>query len=226
MAVETLLVFDMDGVLVDVTESYRQSIIETTRHFTGMEITNRDIQAMKNRGAANNDWDLTLELVRQRGFSPAREEVISAFQKIYLGENNTGLISREKWLPSDGLLGRLANRFHLALFTGRERWEALFTLSKFAPSILFDPVVGMEDVEKEKPHPEGLLKIVHSVAPRRTFYIGDTMDDCRAARAAEVSFIGVAGAGAPLRDDLVRLFLAEGATAVISDINELERILE
>ncbi len=31
----TVLVFDMDGVLVDVTESYRETIQRTVEHFTG-----------------------------------------------------------------------------------------------------------------------------------------------------------------------------------------------
>jgi HAD superfamily phosphatase len=220
-----LLIFDMDGVLVDVTESYRETIRETVRQFTGVPITHTEIQAAKNRGGSNNDWELTLELVRERGASPTREEVIAAFQLVYLGKNNTGLISRERWLPREQFLERLAQRFHFALFTGRERWEAQFTLSKFAPSILFDPLVGMEDVEFEKPHPEGILKILDHLKPSETFYVGDVMDDCMAARAASVPFIGVVSPGNPLGVELEALFRAQGAMAVVTDINELEQIL-
>ena len=225
MGTRSLLIFDMDGVLVDVRESYRQTIIEAVKHFAGAVVTHKEIQAAKNRGGSNNDWDLTLELVRERGGAPAREKVIEVFQRIYLGENCNGLISRERWLPQDHLLQRLAQRFRLALFTGRERWEALFTLSKFAPGVVFDPVVGMEDVQQEKPHPEGLLKIMEQVQPEQVFYIGDVMDDCRAARAAAVPFIGVVSPENPLRGDLERLFRQEGARAILSDINELEQVL-
>ena len=222
---QRLLILDMDGVLVDVTESYRQTIIEAVKHFTGVEVTHTEIQAAKNRGGSNNDWDLTLEMVRERGGSPAREDVIAAFQRIYLGENNSGLIARERWLPRDGLLERLSQRFRLALFTGRERWEAEFTLSKFAPGVVFDPIVGMEDVQFEKPHPEGLLKIVNQVKPEEVYYIGDVMDDCRAARAAGVPFIGIVHPQNPLAADLEKLFWQEGARAVVFDINEVERVL-
>ena len=45
-----LIVFDMDGVLVDVSESYRAAIQATVRHFTGVEPTNDDVQSWKNRG--------------------------------------------------------------------------------------------------------------------------------------------------------------------------------
>ena len=83
----------------------------------------------------------------------------------------------------------------------------------------------MEDVQFEKPHPEGLLKIVEQVKPAEVFYIGDVMDDCRAARAATVPFIGVVHSQNPLRAELEKLFQQEGARVVISDINELERVL-
>ncbi len=36
-----LIVFDMDGVLVDVTESYRETIVRTVEHFTGRTISRR-----------------------------------------------------------------------------------------------------------------------------------------------------------------------------------------
>ena len=222
---QSLLIFDMDGVLVDVTESYRETIRETVRQFTDVAITHTEIQAAKNRGGSNNDWDLSLELIRERGASPAREDVIAAFQRVYLGESNNGLISRERWLPGEQLLERLAQRFRFALFTGRERWEAQFTLSKFAPGICFDPLVGMEDVEFEKPHPEGLLKILDHLKPEELFYVGDVMDDCLAARAASVPFIGVVPAENPLAVELEALFRKQGAMAVISDVNELERVL-
>jgi HAD superfamily phosphatase len=227
---QSLLIFDMDGVLVDVTESYRETIRETVRQFTDVAITHTEIQAAKNRGGSNNDWDLSLELIRERGASPAREEVIAAFQRVYLGESglgesNTGLIARERWLPREQLLERLALRFRFALFTGRERWEAQFTLSKFAPGICFDPLVGMEDVEFEKPHPEGLLKILEHHKPEELFYVGDVMDDCLAARAASVPFIGVVSPENPLAVELEALFRKQGAMAVVSDINELEQVL-
>jgi HAD superfamily phosphatase len=220
-----LLVFDMDGVLVDVTESYRETISETVKVFTGTGISNTDIQALKNRGSSNNDWDLTLEIVESRGVHPAKEKVIAAFQRIYLGDNNTGLIARERWLARNGLFERLAQTFRFAMFTGRERWEAAFTLNKFAPGVAFDPIIGMEDVTLEKPNPEGLLKIIEHHRPEQVFYIGDVMDDCRAAQAAGVKFIGVVAAENPLKDDLEAIFRREGALAVVSSINELESVL-
>ena len=35
MVAPDIIVFDMDGVLVEVGESYREAIRETVKHFTG-----------------------------------------------------------------------------------------------------------------------------------------------------------------------------------------------
>ena len=74
------------------------------------------------------------------------------------------------------------------------RVYALLCLDRFAPELVFEPIVGMYDVEKHKPDPDGLLRIVgQTVSPANSvFYIGDTVDDARAARAARVPFIGIA----------------------------------
>ncbi len=39
-----MLVFDMDGVLVDVNESYREAIAQTVEHFTGSKPSREQIQ--------------------------------------------------------------------------------------------------------------------------------------------------------------------------------------
>ena len=225
MTSSRLIIFDMDGVLVDVTDSYRSAIIASVKEICGAEISQADIQRYKNRGNSNNDWDLTLEIAREHGSAISRDEVITIFQRIYLGENCTGMISRERWLPRPGLLERLAAKFRFALFTGRESWEAKFTLGKFVPQMTFDPIIGMHEVSREKPDPEGMLKIVSQVQPSEVFYIGDVMDDFRAARAAGVPFIGVVKTGSGLRDELGEWFREQGARAGISDVNELESVL-
>jgi HAD superfamily phosphatase len=222
--VKDLIVFDMDGVLVDVSESYRAAIQTTVSHFTGVEPTSDEVQAWKNRGGFNDDWKLSHRMIQEHGEEVAFEDVVARFQKIFLGENRDGLILRERWLAKEGLLDRLAENHTLAIFTGRLGWEAQITLDRFAQKI-FDPVVGVDHVTYPKPHPEGLHKIRAKVSHRKVWYLGDTVDDARAARAAEVPFIGIAAPGAPRHEELVQLLREEGAVAVIDDINSLEDAL-
>jgi HAD superfamily phosphatase len=217
-----LLVFDMDGVLVDVTDSYREAITQTVGHFTKLEITNQQIQDYKNQGGWNDDWRLSHHIVTQAGIDIPFEEVKAYFQSIFLGES--GLIMREQWVARPGTLEKLNERFHFALFTGRPRREAEFTLKRFAPQMRFDPIVGMYDVDNHKPAPDGLLRILADHSPAPLFYVGDTVDDARCAKAAGVPFIGIAAPSNPRYLDLVFLFHAENAHAIVDDINYLEEV--
>jgi HAD superfamily phosphatase len=219
--VKDLLIFDMDGVLVDVTESYRTAIQLTVKHFTGNKPSREEIQDWKNRGGWNDDWQLSTRMIKERGGSTPYDEVVDHFQKLFHGDGTNGLILREQWMASNGLFDRLAQAHHLAVFTGRLRWEANVTLNRFLPN-RFDPVIGADDVTRTKPDPEGINKIRSSVPHGKSWYIGDTVDDARASRNAGVPFIGIAARTNPRYSDLAWLLRTEGAIAVLDDINSLE----
>jgi HAD superfamily phosphatase len=222
---EALVVFDMDGVLVDVTESYRETIVRTVEHFSGVTLTHPQIQDYKNQGGFNDDWNLSHHVITQHGVGVELQPVVDYFQGVFHGNGSDGLILRERWIAKEGLFDRLGARFDFAIFTGRMRWEAQVTLKRFAPSLRFDPFVGLEDVTALKPAPEGLLKIAEAAGGRKMWYIGDTVDDAQSAGAAGVPFIGIASPNSPRRADLVAIFQAENAVAVLDDINQLESVL-
>ncbi|WP_338727076.1 TIGR01548 family HAD-type hydrolase [Haladaptatus sp. DJG-WS-42] len=58
MRVDTV-VLDIDGVLVDVADSYRRAIVESVEAVYGKTINKSDIQLFKDAGGFNNDWQLT-----------------------------------------------------------------------------------------------------------------------------------------------------------------------
>ncbi|HXE13235.1 MAG TPA: hypothetical protein VN633_14005, partial [Bryobacteraceae bacterium] len=53
------------------------------------------------------------------------------------------------------------------------------------------------------------------------WYLGDTVDDARAAKGAGVPFIGIAAKDSPRYEELVEILTRSGAFTVLSDINEL-----
>jgi HAD superfamily phosphatase len=226
MTTRPIIVFDMDGVLVDVGESYRETIRHTVRHFTGREITRELIQDYKNAGGWNNDWALSQKIIADiAGLDIPYDTVVAVFQKIFFGANNDGLILRERWIPGDGLLSRLGERFDFGIFTGRLRYEAQFTIDRFAPEVQWAAIVADDDVSNSKPAPDGLLAIGSLRPESRLWYIGDTVDDARSARAAGVPFIGIAHHDNPRHADLVGLLNSENAVAVLDNINELETVI-
>jgi HAD superfamily hydrolase (TIGR01548 family) len=212
-----MLVFDMDGVLVEVSESYRETLVLTVKHFTDQTITRDSIQEYKNQGGWNNDWLLSQKICRDLGVEIPYDAIVEYFNYLFLDQ---GMIHRERWLPRDGLLDRLAEKFEFAIFTGRTTEEAEITLQREGLRDRF-LLVTANDVEREKPAPDGLLKIAALHPSKKLLYIGDTVDDARCAKAAYVPFIGVAAPRSPRRDELVELLQREGAIQVIEDINEI-----
>jgi HAD superfamily hydrolase (TIGR01548 family) len=224
-----MIVFDMDGVLVEVGDSYRETICQTVLHFTGKTITRDLVQEYKNRGGFNNDWLLSQVISRDLGVEIEYNTVVEKFNELFFGTVTDGvpdgLMARERWIPQAGLLEELSRRYALSIFTGRLREEAEMTLRRFAGEHRFHPLIGAADVVQGKPHPEGLLKIQAQHPGVELWYVGDTVDDARPAQAAGVPFIGVAAAQTPYRQRLLDLFEEHGAVAVVEDINQIPEVL-
>ena len=70
----------MDGVLADVTESYREAIVQTVEHFTGKRISRELIQDLKNQGGWNNDWALSQRIAADLGVEVAYDTVVGTIQ--------------------------------------------------------------------------------------------------------------------------------------------------
>ncbi|MFC4550627.1 MULTISPECIES: TIGR01548 family HAD-type hydrolase [Halorussus] len=67
------VVLDIDGVVVDVADSYRRAIVETVERVHGDTIEKPAIQRFKDAGGFNNDWELTdavalFVLAKREGF--------------------------------------------------------------------------------------------------------------------------------------------------------------
>jgi len=223
--VKDLLIFDMDGVLTEVSESYRECVVQCVLHFTGQRVSRDRIQEYKNQGGWNNDWDLSQKIAADFGVQVPHDAIVTNFNEFFLGTDGNGLILREQWFPKAGLLERLAGRFQLGIFTGRLQYEADISLGRFAPGFVFDPLVCADHVTRAKPAPDGLLDIAARHPGQRITYVGDTVDDARSAAGAGVPFIGIAAASGSRRDELVALFADANAIAVIEDINEIEGVL-
>jgi HAD superfamily hydrolase (TIGR01548 family) len=220
-----IVIFDLDGVLVDVRASYYRAVVETVRRFTGQRVAMGEIQRWKNRPGYNDDWKLTYDWIRSLGGRARYTQVKRAFQGLYRGRRFDGFITREKWLLERADLARLARRAELAIFTSRPRDEARHTLAKAGMDRYFRRLVALEDVARPKPNPEGLRKILRGRDPRAALYLGDNVDDALAARRAGIAFLAVL----PRRSRARRLcgprLAALGARAILGRAKEVERWL-
>jgi HAD superfamily phosphatase len=221
-----VLVFDIDGVLVEVTRSYREAIRETVLHFTGNLVSHDLIQDFKDAGGWNNDWLLSHRLITDRGKKIDYADVVDYFNQVFLGENHDGLIRFEEWVPSPGFFERLSERARLAIFTGRAKFEADVTLGRHAKGVRFEPLITDDSVSNPKPAPDGLLLIQSQYPGKTLWYLGDTVDDARSAHSANIPFIGVSMRHNPRHQEIAGALKELGAFTVLSDVNQLEALVE
>jgi histidinol-phosphate aminotransferase len=215
-----LIIFDIDGVLVDESQTYRKAIRCTYQYFAGKEISFEKIQEYKNKGGFNNDWKLTRHLLKLENINITMDEVINKFQEYYFNDGK-GFIAEETLLVNKELIKNLARKYKLAVFTGRPRSEALYILSKEGIKNCFDIIISMDDVPqgKGKPDPWGLEEICNKLGTRNAIYIGDMPDDIEASEAANLDSAGIL----PPQDkseSLAQLLISKGAISVYDNASE------
>lgn len=220
------LLLDMDGVLADVSGSYRAAIVATAASF-GVTLSAADIAAAKQAGNANNDWVLTQRLLATRGVTASLESVTQRFQSLYLGTPDApGLRERESLIPAVNVIRELAARLPIAIVTGRPCAEAAWFLERSGLADVCRVRVCMEDAPA-KPSPEPVLRALRELDVPSAWMIGDTPDDCVSARRAGVIPLGVLSPG-DARDDApgtMQSLERAGAAAIIAGLNELLEML-
>ena len=220
------VIFDMDGVLVDATKSYRVAIADTFEYFTGVKVSQEKIQEVKNMGGYNNDWDLTEYLLRSVGSNIEREKIIEQFQKIYWADGK-GTINNEEILVDKEILNKLKTKYNMFIFTGRLKEEAEYTLNKLGIKDMFVDIITTSDIPegKGKPDPYGLELIKKKTLFDKIFYFGDTIDDIQSAENADVIPIGVLPPQ-DKKDFLKNKMYENGAVMVIDSLADINKVLE
>jgi HAD superfamily phosphatase len=221
-----ILIFDVDGVLVDVRGTYWRSALDTVRHLTGKRVTYAELHKWKAKPGNNDDWAMVSSWVTALGKPMNYEEARDAFSKFYWGTpGRPGNVKNEKHIVSPVQIERWATRYELNLFTGRTRQEFTYTFARWPATKKFRMVVTMDDVANIKPSPEGLYKILGKRDPATALYLGDNIDDALAARDAGVPFLAIIAPGEHGYRERSKRFRVLGALALLPRATDLRRWL-
>jgi HAD superfamily hydrolase (TIGR01548 family) len=217
-----IIIFDVDGVLVDTRGSFQKTALETVRFFTGKKATYSELHRWNNLPGYNDDWKLSTAWVRSLGKNFEYDEVKQKFVELYWGKNGNGNVQRERWLLPRPTLRRLAERAELGIFTGRVWKELDYTLDRNRVREFFKTIITVQEVKLGKPDPEGLFHILNGRNRNGAIYIGDNVDDALAAQSAKMPFVGVLPlTGAERRYRAAKL-RELGALAILNRISDLE----
>lgn len=169
------LIFDLDGTLVHTRDVYPEAYNTVLEPYLGRPFPKEElvsIQAVSERRP-----------FEARVAEADRPEIKRQFAKAY-GESFDRLA--RPWGPWKDWLAPLAERVPLAVFTGKSRATAEYTLERMELSETFVAVVTEDDIENPKPSPDGLLLTCEklNIPPADILYLGDTCSDLRCCRAA------------------------------------------
>ncbi|MEP6745790.1 MAG: aminotransferase class I/II-fold pyridoxal phosphate-dependent enzyme [Gemmatimonadota bacterium] len=210
------ILFDMDGVLADVSQSYREAMRLTAAAF-GVTVTADEIRARKAGGNANNDWIVTTAMVNAAGVPATLESITTTFEQVYQGDGGTpGLRETERLIVPREWIAALAARYPLAIVTGRPRADAYRFLDRFGLRELFRAVVTLDDGPL-KPDPHPVVAAMRALQVSRAWMIGDTPDNVASARAAGALPIGVIPPGEPVSGAFSSATPPPGTEALAND---------
>lgn len=293
MPAATGVVFDVDGVLVDTSDSYRRTIRETVERVYDTTVDPEAVERFKEAGGFNDDWELTealaaYTLARREGYDVSVGQHTSAvaeagggldgsravlrgalddyervadrvvperlrrvFQRLYLGRqryhdlegdpgpveasaeigaDEGGYVDDERALVTPTTLSTVRERVPVGVFTGRPAAEAAIALDRVGLDLPDERVITMDDPLPGKPDPAALVTLADRLGVDGVVYVGDTVDDTRAARRADASdgrpylAVGVQTGGLDGERGR-RLFDEAGTDVVLDDVEAVPDLL-
>jgi HAD superfamily phosphatase len=170
------LIFDVDGVIIDVSHSYHYAIKNTAERFLGRGLNIDLVREIKFKKGINNDYLATLEVIKTFGGSAGLEEVIEAFNQEYekLKEMERLILSRDFFKKLRDL------EVPLGILTGRPRQDLKDAFDRFELWEFFDVVVDDDTIEQpnlRKPNPYALNFCMERMNLDFAVYVGDSLAD-------------------------------------------------
>ena len=184
-----LIVFDLDGVLVDACEWHRLALNEALKEVCDYAISLDDHYETFN----GIPTKVKLQILGDMGIVTKKQH-----KKIYdlKQENTIKLIKRKakNRIEKIEMLHSLKEQgYILACYTNSIRLTAELMLTKTGIVHLFDKIITNQDVTKSKPHPEGYIQLMehYGVSTNETLIIEDSDKGFEAARASKAKVVRV-----------------------------------
>ena len=170
------LIFDVDGVIIDVSHSYHYAIKNTAEMFLGRGLDINLVREIKFKKGINNDYLATLEVIKTFGGSASLEEVVEVFDQEYekLKEMEGLILSRDFFKKLRDL------KVPIGILTGRPRRDLKDAFDRFELWEFFDVVVDDDTIEQpslRKPNPYALNFCMEKMNLDFAVYVGDSLAD-------------------------------------------------
>jgi len=177
-----VILFDLDGTLIDSTEAILEGFDVAFKAFHKKTPNEEEIKRL---------IGLPLDIMFEKlGIKKNVWDYVEVYKKHYRKIST----KKTKLLPFAKEAVFEANQFaRLGIVTTKTARYSRELLEHFNLMKYFEVLIGRENVDNPKPHPEPILKAIHLMNAKKeaTFMIGDTCLDMVSAKEAGVKYIGV-----------------------------------
>jgi phosphoglycolate phosphatase len=178
-----VILFDLDGTLIDSTEAILEGFKVAFEAFGGKAPEDEDVKRL---------IGLPLDIMFAK--LGIEKEKVRDYVDTYKGHYRKISRQKTKLLPgAKEAVIKAAESARLGIVTTKTARYSKELLEHFGILDKFEVLVGREDVQNPKPHPEPVLKAVHlmNAVKEATWMIGDTCLDMVSAKEAGVNYVGV-----------------------------------
>jgi phosphoglycolate phosphatase len=184
MVMAKLIIFDLDGTLIDAYPAIEESFNYTMRQL-GYRV--QDSLTIR-RSVGHGDENLLRPFIRPKDLKRALA--------VYRRHHQKALLRGARLFPKvKTMLSRLKSRgYLLAVASNRPTKFSHILIRHLKIASCFDEVLCADKLETRKPHPEILRKIMRALccSPAQTIYVGDMAIDIQAGSRARVRTVAVA----------------------------------
>jgi pyrophosphatase PpaX len=188
-----VVLFDLDGTVVDSGGIILASMRHATRTVLGREIPEEELMAAVGGPALE---------AQMRAFAP---EHVDELVRAYRAHNEPLHDVLESCAGIDSVIAELSRQGRrLGLVSAKRRATVELAFAHVPLGHHFEVIVGGDDTIRQKPSPDPLLHALDrlKVAPEDAAYVGDSPYDMQAARAGGLYAVGVTWGRIHQRDAL------------------------